>query len=221
VVLAVEHREREVVAQMLDDAAHRCAIEQVVELGVVRPGQRPNSLAVRRHEGVQKLGVHAVELLDEIAQVVRGLQIQKDPDVAVVHDEVGDRDARVLVPLGQRLGEIRGDRGRAQPALAAVERVDDPALPVRVHPPHQPVERRRQILGIGRIHQEFLDARAHRAKDEVRFRAWRGTDRERETSRTQHALDRRELQRVELLKRKNQQVVRLVLKLRQRRADVE
>ena len=38
-MLAVEHREREVVAQLLDDGADRRAIEQIVELGIVRARQ--------------------------------------------------------------------------------------------------------------------------------------------------------------------------------------
>src|SRR6266498_666366 len=166
VVLAVENGSAEMRAQMFYDRSDRCCIERVFELRIIARRQRPHSAGAWSQQGIQEIRINLVALRDEVTEIVRLLDVQKDPDVAAGNDQICERYTRIAPCLGEGLSEVNGNAGGSQTALGAVHGVYVAARQIAVSSSHQPLERAGELFRRYRSDEEFVHAGAHRPKNQ-------------------------------------------------------
>ena len=147
-----------------------------VDFWAVGRRQQPESVRRRRYHRVQELGVEPVDLLGDVAEVVRGSRIEQDGNIASGEREVRDGHARIGVHSRRGTGEVHGRRAHAHATLRAEDRDDltlgRPALSAAVQPLHRGGE-----VGRGdRPDEILLDAGAHGAHEELRIGRRAGGD---------------------------------------------
>ena len=194
-MLAIEHREQEVLTQMLDDRGHGARIDLLIRFRPIRRRQHPHSAGGGRQEGVQQLRIDAVDLRDQVAEIVRRIQVELHANVAAAITRSARAGRAPGMVLGETVGEIRRDSARAQAALRAVDRDDfamlDDACCVRRMSRSTAAAR---SFGSGGRDEELLDAGAHRAEHDLGLRFRRRSNDGRIALATNLPLERRQLE---------------------------
>ena len=122
-MLAIEHSEVEGGAHLPDDRRRDVGVDFLVGFRALGRGQDPQAVRRRDHDRVQQVGVDAVDLGRNVADVVGRPHVQQQADVPAGEGEVRHGHAGFGVRQRERVGEVHRDRAGPDTALAAEHRV--------------------------------------------------------------------------------------------------
>src|SRR4029078_150737 len=131
---------------MADDRRRRRRLDETGDLGLLRSGQHPHATFDGREHRKEELFIDSVHLERQIADVVRGLEIEQHSHVTATHHEIGEGNPAIGMVLAETEREVDGTARRAETTLAAVYGDDGPALDLGGRASNETVERSGKLV---------------------------------------------------------------------------
>src|SRR5678815_908067 len=100
-MLAVEHCEKKITPEVLNDGRDRVRIHLLIGLGRVWRRQYPHAATRRSQKRIEQIRIDTVDFCDEVAQVIGRIEVQQYPDITRPDDQVRERWPGTRMILGE------------------------------------------------------------------------------------------------------------------------